>query len=405
MTSVQEREVTSTEHIQERQRPQRGPRFFGMKKHLDVLKGYNNRLREIDEQVGRTKERIEARIEEFRKQTGQKELYDTKKEVQEKIDVLQKEKAEMLKDLKETNQALRTLSQSVGEEKKRLNMKSTVELRNKLASIESRIIEKPLSSKEEKEISNEKNRLIKLLSMQDIFREKDEKIKIMEDQKKSKETLVSVKKQEVEKQYKKLTDVINKINMSKKEPYPEDVKSMKELLTTLNEEKKELYEKKKEEQVVIDKKAKEYEAKSAEMEKAKEKKKALVEQEKVISDLSEQKEELEKSLQKDPCEQLTSLKKTLGVQKSVQSSSKSALSLPFHLVSQLINFKIAIPKVVGDIDSAIAKIDTIYDAEEASFQDKKKEISEGIEKLAAQIKKEQKTLEKLPRPVFPKMAE
>lgn len=405
MANLQERQGTGAEQPQERKKPQKVFRFQGMRKHLDILRGYSERIREIEETVVQTRQRLDARIEEFRKQTGQKELFDAKKEIQAQIEVLQKERVQMVADLKETNLELRTLSQSVGEEKKKLNMKSATELRNRLASIESRIREKPLSSKEEKEISNEKNRLLKLLSMQDIFREKDEQIKELEDQKKIKETAVSIKKQEIDHQYRKLTEVTNQIGKIKKTVYPEDVKKMQEAVSALTSEKKELIEKKKEELAVIEQKSKEYEAKSAELERAKGQKDALVKQEQVIANLSQEKDVLEQGLLGDPCEQLNHLKKALGHQKTVLASTKGPITLPFHLVSQLLKFSIGIPKKSDELDQAINKIDQIYSTEEENFVAKKEELNSKIEKIASQINEERKALEKLPRPVFPRMSE
>jgi len=406
MTSVRERESTKVEANDEKKRPQSNFKFQGVRKHLDILREYNDKIHAAEDKIQELKERVTQRIEEFRKSTGQKELFDAKDEIQKRIEVLQKEKNAAHNDLKQAGQELRALSQAVGEEKKKLNMKSTTELKNRLEAIENRIREKPLSSKEEKEISSEKNRLIKLLSMQDIFREKDEKIKEMEEQKKSKESALTVKKQELDHQFAKLTEVNNKIGKIKKTAYPEEIKKMQETQNALIEEKKSIIEKKKEELAVMEKKAQEYKLKSAEIEKAKEQKNALVAQEKIVQDLSEKRNHLEESLQKNTGDQLKVLKSTLEMHiKVLSQAGKSQVALPFNVVSQLLTYGVEIPSTVEKVKKAIQVIEKKAAEEEKTFLSQREKILSQIEEAAKEVKKEQAKLEKMPRPVFPRFDE
>ncbi|KAI5191916.1 hypothetical protein NEMIN01_1734 [Nematocida minor] len=404
MNSVKERKPE--EQQDNRKKNQKLFKFQGVGKHLSVLRECTAQIKEIEEKVAAKKQRLDARIEEFRKATGQKELYDTKDEIQKKIEEIQKEKGTMGAELKQAVQELKTLSHAVGEEKKKLNMKSTSELRNKLSIIDNRIIERPLSSKEEKDISTEKNRIIKLLAMQDIFKEKDEKIKEMEDQKKKKEAAFSIKKQELDLQIKKLAEINSKLGKIKKTAYSEDIKKMQGDIAALIEEKKSLFEEKKNEIVVMEKKEKEYELKSAEIETAKKHKMALFEQEKVISDLMEQREKLESDLHSNPSEQLKSISSALRMQKmSVQKGRAAKISLPFHLVSQLVKFNIPIPKTSADIETTLQKIEEIFQNEENTFLSKKQQISAKIAQVNEKIKSEKEAHQKMPRPVFPRISE
>lgn len=380
-------------------------KFHGVGKHLNVLKVCTIRIKEIEETIVEKKEKLDSRIKEFRKATGQKELFDSRDEIQTKIDEVQKEKSTVGAELKETALELRTLSQSVGEEKKKLNMKSTSELRNKIKLIDTRIRERPLSSKEEKDISTEKNRIIKLLAMQDIFKEKDEKIKEMEDEKKKKEALFSVKKQELDMLIKKLGEINTKLGKIKKTAYPEEIKNLQASIESLVKEKKGLIEEKKNEIVLMEEKEKEYDLKSAEIEVAKKHKNALFDQEKVISDLMEQKERLEGELLTNPTEQLKSISSALKMQKiSMGEGKQSKISLPFHLVSQIVKFNIKIPKTPGEISSTLQKIDELSQVEEENFLSRKQKLSEEIAAVKEKIKNEKEAHQKMPRPVFPRIS-
>lgn len=403
MNIVNERKPEDQENARKNQKLFR---FQGVGKHLNILRECTVQIKEIEEKIAATKQRLEGRIEEFRRSTGQKELYDSKDEIQKKIADLQKEKQAMAVELKQAVQEFKTLSQSVGEEKKKLNMKSTTELRNKLNSIDSRIRERPVNSKEEKELSTERNRIIKLLSMQGIFKEKDEKIKEMEDQKKTKESLFSVKKQELEIQNKMLTEVNEKLGKIKKTVYPEEIKKMQQDLSAMIEQKKELISRKKEELVVMEKKEKEYDLKAAEIELAKQHKNALIEQEKTISDLLEEKEKMESELHGNPSEKLKGARRALETQKAtLQKGKNSAVSLPFHLVSQLVKFNIPIPKTVADIEKTLQKIDETAEKEEKNFHTMKQKMSAEITELNEKIKREKENHQKMPRPVFPRISD
>lgn len=384
----------------EKTKTQRFMSFQGIGKHLSVVREQKERIKNAEERIGKIKEKIDERIAEFRKQTGQKELFDAKSSVQQVLDALMKEKSAMGAELREINQNLRTLMQSVGEEKKKLNMKSATELRNKIQNIDNRIRESPISSKEEKALSAEKNRIIKLLSMQDIFKEKDEKIKEMEDIKKTKDAAFSVKKQEIENQQKKLTEINNKINKLKKTAFPEDIKKMQEEVLQLIEEKKEALESKKKEMAIMDEKSKEYEKKAEEMERIRQIKQALDTQRDIIAALIKEKGDYEDNLHKsNPCEQLNSLKSALQRQKSfVSKNVKTNISLPFHLVSQLIQFNIHIPTVSSDIEKTIEKIDHIFNKEEKAFEKHKADLLERINTLQEKIREEKKKLDGMPRP-------
>ncbi|KAI5181747.1 hypothetical protein NEOKW01_1911 [Nematocida sp. AWRm80] len=381
-------------------------KFTGVKKHLGALKECNNKIKEIEEKIVQTKERVDQRIEEFRKLTGKKELYDTRTELQEKVKTLKNEKNEMISELSKVNQELKELSQSVGEEKKKLNMKSTVELRNQLNSIDNRIRERPMSSREEKEISAEKNRIIKLLSMQDMFKEKDEKIKEMDDKKKTKEKLLSIKKQEIENTLKSLTDINNRIGSLSKVSYPADITKMQESINALIKEKKTYMAARKEAFAVMEQKSREYELKAAEIEKAKQHKNDLIAQEKVISDLFHEKEKIELDLQGNPCEQLKTLKTALIQYKnSLDKGVKTTLLIPFHIVAHLVKFNIAIPKESSDIEKTIKKINEIAVSEEKNFLEKKNRMNDHIKEISSRIAQEKEKLGKMPKPVFPRFSE
>ncbi|OAG31325.1 hypothetical protein NEDG_01803 [Nematocida displodere] len=407
MTVVEEKQAVMQQRDDaDRRKNQKVYKFQGVRKHLDVLKECNTQMKNIQEKIAQMTERFNVRIEEFRKSTGQKELFDAQAEIQQAINTLQKEKDLLTTDLKKSGAELKTLSQSVGEEKKKLNMKSATELRNKLQAIDSRIREKPLSSKEEKEISAEKNRIIKLLSMQDIFKEKDEKIKDMEEKKRVKETELTVKKQELEVQRNKLNDVTAKIGKIKKIIYPEDVKKLQEIKATLIQEKNTVLARKNSELEVMEEKAKEYELKSVEIEKARKQKDALVEQEVVIAELIKSKEEEEGKLSANPCEQLKSLKTALSSQEALHARSpKAVLSLPMPVVGQLAQFAIAIPKKIADITAAKAQIDAIAANEEKRFEQRRQTIVQAVSTLSEQIRSEKKKLDAMPRPVFPRLFE
>lgn len=403
MNSVEERKPEKQEDI--KKSSQKLFRFHGVGKHLNVLKVCTSQIKEIEEAVVKKKERLDSRIKEFRKATGQKELFDKKEEIQTKLEEVKKEKAALGAELKQATQDLKALSQSVGEEKKKLNMKSTSELRNKIKQIETRIRERPVSSKEEKDLSTEKNRIIKLLGMQDIFKEKDEKIKEMEDNKKAKEAVMSVKKQDYETLTKKLGDINTKLGKIKKTVYPEDIKRLQDEINALIAQKKSLIEEKKKEIAVMEEKEKEYDLKSAEIEMAKKHKEALLGQEKVISDLMEQKEKLETELLSNPTEQLKSISSSLRMQKIAMGEGRqSKISLPFHLVSQIVKFNITIPKTPGEISTTLLKIDELSQIEEENFLSRKQKLSEKISALNEKIKSEKDTHQKMPRPVFPRIS-
>ncbi|EHY66406.1 hypothetical protein NEAUS04_1083 [Nematocida ausubeli] len=381
-------------------------RFPGVKKHFTTVKGYTTEINQLKDTIESTKKRLNSRIEEFRKQTGQKELYDSRDQIQEKIAELQKEKKRMFDEVNIARNELRELSQTVGEEKKMMNMQSTADLKNKLMSIDNRIIEKPLNVKEERDISNEKNQIRKMLSMQDIFKEKDEKIKEMEDQKKKKEAVLSVKKQELEIQNKLLLEVKEKIDAVKKTVYPEDIKKMQASVASINAEVAVLSKKRTDEFEIIKKKSEEFDLKAAEIEVAKSRKDALIEQEKLISDLQEDKEKMEMNLHGNPAEKLKCVKSSLSKYNIPAKSGKSQLiTLPLHLVSQLVMFRIAIPKTVADVEKTLQKIDTVVKAEEESFLSKKEQLSIDIAAIAEKIQKEKETHKKMPRPVFPRLLE
>lgn len=391
----------------ERKKPQKVFRFQGIKKHLDVLKEQTTKIKGLEEKIRVTTERLSARIEEFRKQTGQKELYDKKTELQSKIDALKKERAAMIAETKGISQELRAMMQAVGEEKKKLNLKSSTELKNKLLHIENRIREKPLTSREEKEISAEKNRIVKLLSMQDIFKEKDEKIKELEDKKKAKDTELSIKKQEIELQLDNLKEVNTKIEKTRKTLYPDDIKKMQADVKKAIEEKKAEQERKREEIAVMEKKSKEYELKSAEIEKAKQHKADLQKQEELIAQLQKKKEEVEAKIKSNPKEQLKSLAASLSVyERTIPSSvQKGPLSLPMQIVNQLIRYRVDIPKTKAEIQGTLEKIQQISVSEEKAFHEKKEKLTSELEGINASIKAEREKHQKLPRPVFPRLFE
>ncbi|KAH9386260.1 uncharacterized protein NEMAJ01_1156 [Nematocida major] len=404
MNIVKEQKIEENENAK---RVQKVFKFQGVGKHLRVVKECNISIRDIEERIIATRQRVESRVEEFRRSTGQKELYDKKDEIQARLNELLVEKQTLRTELKTAVQDLKTLSQSVGEEKKKLNMKSTSELRNRINSIDSRIRERPVNSKEEKELSTEKNRIIKLLAMQDIFKEKDEKIKEMEDQKKRLEALFSVKKQEIDIQTGLLSDVNAKIGKIKKTVYPEDIKKMQEDIVRMQEEKKAHIKAKREEQAIMEKKAQEYELKAAEIELAKQHKTALIDQEKVISDLFEEKEKLEAELQGNPSETLGSIRKNLLAQKSsgAQKGKSAELAIPLHLVNQLVKFNIAIPRTQEDIDKTVLKVDEIKKVEELNFLSRKQKMTATIAELSEKIQAEKEAHKKMPRPVFPRISE
>ncbi|KAI5171407.1 hypothetical protein NEFER03_0766 [Nematocida sp. LUAm3] len=397
MTSLKETE-------QSKRKPQKKFKFQGVKKHLDLMKQLNNDIKELEEKILQSKERVDSRIEEFRKQTGQKDLFDSQEETRKGLESLKKERDVMRTDLKSVSVELKTLMQTVGEEKKKLNMKGAAELRNRLAQIDNRIREKPLSSKEEKEISTEKNRVIKLLSMQDIFKEKDEKIKELEDLKKTKESAYSAKKQEAENFQSKLNEINNKIGKIKKATLPEDIKGLQEKIAEMIEQKKTLFEQKKNEFSLMEKKSEEYELKAAEVEKAKTAKSALVDQEKLIEKLSHERSEVERDLNENPCENLKALKMALLSQTSHTKKSHLVknISLPFSIVSQLVQFNMNIPKNFSEIDESIKKIDQIFSQEEKNFEQRKSEIHKKISSFDVKISEEKKKLDTMPRPSFPK---
>ncbi|KAI5187314.1 hypothetical protein NEHOM01_2087 [Nematocida homosporus] len=377
-------------------------KFQGIGKHIDVLRECNSKIKSIEERIVQDKERIESRIEEFRKQTGQKELFDSKDEAQKAIDLLSKEKSAMTEELKRTSQDLRALMTAVGEEKKRLNMKSATELRNKKEQIKNRIRDKPHSSKEAAEMCSELSRIEKLISMQDMFKEKDEKIMEMEKAKKAQEFALSIKRQELEHQQKKLNEVSAKIGKVKKTAYPEDIKRLQEEVKVLIEEKRVLLEAKRAEHEVMVAKAAEYEVKAAEIEKARAHKAALEEQEKQIESLLLARDELETELASNPSGSLRTLRTVLPGYKLQRTSRGCALALPLSVVSQLGQFNITIPKSAVEIDAVLAEIDTAIVREDGKFEAKKSSLMAQLQDLSGRIAKERQKHGELPRPVFPR---
>ncbi|OAG32562.1 hypothetical protein NEIG_01672 [Nematocida sp. ERTm5] len=381
-------------------------KFPGAKKHFDIVRECTTEINRIKDTIESTKDRLKSRIEEFRKQTGQKELYDSKDKIQAKITELKQEKKKLSDEVIQAKNELKELSHAVGEEKKKLNMQSTAELKNKLNSINNRIMEKPVNVKEERELSAEKNQLIKLLSMQGIFKEKDEKIKEMEDQKKKKEANLSVKKQELEIQSKLFVDIQEKIGAIKKTVYPEDIKKMQADIAAMNADITALSQKRTEEFETMRKKSEEFDLKAAEIELAKSRKNALVDQETLISSLQEEKDTMEKSLHGNPSEKLKSVKSALSKYATAPQKGKSSMvTLPMHLVNQLVMFRISIPKTTADVEKTLKKIDMVAKSEEENFLSKKEQLSADIAAITEKIKKAKEAHQKMPRPVFPRMLE
>lgn len=173
------------------------------------------------------------------------------------------------------------------------------------------------------------------------------------------------------------------------------------------EDKKVEQERKREEIAVMEKKSKEYELKSAEIEKAKQHKADLQKQEELIAQLQKKKEEVEGKIRSNPKEQLKSLTASLSVyDRSVPSTGqKGPISLPMQIVNQLIRYRVDIPKTKGEIKGTLEKIQQISVSEEKAFHEKKETLTTELEEINANIKAEREKHQKMPRPVFPRLFE
>jgi hypothetical protein len=384
---------------------QKRARFPGIEKHLSLVKEYTQMLKHANKSFEDVDKLLGERIEEYRKEIGQKELYDRKDSLSGEIKSLSSRKGELILQIHAIRDELRNLAQSVSEEKKRLNMKSTAELEQTLKNIEMRIRERPLSAREEKDISTEKNRVTKLLGMQGIFKEKDDMIREMEKSKKKEEEELHVLKLELERKNEEMGELVKKIEKNKKIVYPEDIKRLQEEKKRIIKERNEIREKKKVEFEAIDKKAEQYARKAAELEAAKERKERLVGQEQVIAGLCEKRARIEGEMNDDPCVQLRSLIFSIKKFEVDGKEGSKRISLPFSILGTLMKFRLPVPKSGKEVGATIQAAEALALEEEDAFLKRKEEIRKSLAEMDEKILREKEVHKNMPRPAFPKMGE